>query len=212
MSWWHLGSKGINSNGIDLVCLEYSGLTIRRAKWASMEDNHRLLWRNLQTRKMFSLLTEIYLEETWKHNSWFNERLYYITSCAMTSLIVLVQGLINSLAPGICDNDFKNYNLQTHYTEQKLGYSLQNCSQVNATEHHQWEVNIGSGNGLSLNRRQAMTWTNVDRPLLHHTPVQQPLMIMMHTTDNETYFTKYYVTDLRYFWDTLWWFFFCRST
>ena len=39
-------------------------------------------------------------------------------------------------------------NFDTHNTEYYLGHSLWNCSQVNPTEPHYWEVNVGSGNGL----------------------------------------------------------------
>ena len=46
----------------------------------------------------------------------------------------------NSLAPGRCDSDFKKYNSNSLYIW--LWHWLWNCSQVNATEHHKWELNI----------------------------------------------------------------------
>ena len=41
-------------------------------------------------------------------------------------------------------------NVKTQNAELWLWHSLWNCTQVNATELHWWEVNIGSGNGLVL--------------------------------------------------------------
>ena len=56
---------------------------------------------------------------------------------------------------------------QTHYTKQWLGCLLWNCSWVNATEPHQWEVTIGSVNGV-VSSGTAITPAKVDTDLCRH--------------------------------------------
>ena len=60
---------------------------------------------------------------------------------------------MNSLAPGRCDRNFKCVISNSLY--RIIAAWEINCCQVNATETHWWEVNIGSCNGLvpSSNKR-----------------------------------------------------------
>ena len=74
---------------------------------------------------------------------------------------------INSLSPGRCGSNFKSIIFKL----MKLSRSLGTCrefSYVNATELHQWEVNIGSGNSLVPDSTQPFPWANVDSGLFPH--------------------------------------------
>ena len=48
---------------------------------------------------------------------------------------------------------FHEYHFQTHHIEEQLGHSPWNCSQVDVTEPHWWDVNIGSGNGRQTKKK-----------------------------------------------------------
>ena len=57
--------------------------------------------------------------------------------------------MFNSLAPGKFGNNFKSIIFELNMQSSSLG-TMWNCSQLNATEAHYWQVNIGSGNGNKL--------------------------------------------------------------
>ena len=63
----------------------------------------------------------------------------------------------NPLAPGRFKRKIYISDLQTKLSDRYLRYILWNCLQMNVIGRYWWEVNIGSGNGI--------TWDNVDPDL-----------------------------------------------
>ena len=92
----------------------------------------------LQLVKKFQLLQTLWKLSSIKSGTWHG-------SCAPG--LMELQYSVNSLAPGRCGSNFKRA-ISKHVTILVHVHYLWNCSQVDATEHLWWQVNIASGNGL----------------------------------------------------------------